>query len=231
MSETAFILCGGLGTRLGIETQKTLLEIQGRALLDYNISLMKRHGIKKIILGVGHYADHVKNKFGSGDSLGVNIIYSEEDKPMGTAGALKLAKNHIENRFVMCNGDEVKDIDLDEMIKLHEKNNALITIALTTIEDPSSFGVAKLDGDRIVEFVEKPKKEEAPSNLINSGLYIVEPEVIEMIPDGSVSIERDIFPIIAEKNKLFGFKFSSQWFPTDTVERIERAKNEWKPPF
>jgi NDP-sugar pyrophosphorylase family protein len=99
---------------------------------------------------------------------------------------------------------------------------------LTKVKDPSQYGVAKLEGKKILEFVEKPKKEEAPSNLINSGLYIIEPEVIDMIPNGFAMLEKSVFPKLAEQGKLFGYPFSGQWFDTGNIKRYNNALKEWK---
>jgi len=229
--KTSLILCGGKGTRLRpltYEIPKVLIPINGKPILEYNIKLMKKHGIKDIVLATGYLGKMIKEYFGNGSKFGVNIKYSEEETPLGTGGALKLAKDSLKETFIMCNGDELKDIDLKEMFKAHKETNTLITIALTEVDDPSSFGTAKLEGNKILEFVEKPKKEEAPSNLINAGLYIIEPSVIDLIPEGEVSIERHIFPLVAEKGRLFGFPFKGQWFPTDNTERLEKARKEWK---
>ena len=105
---------------------------------------------------------------------------------------------------------------------------ALATIALTTVDDPSQYGVARLEGSRIVEFVEKPKKENAPSNLINAGFYIIEPEVLDMIPDGYSMIEKDVFPKLAKLGRLRGFPFSGQWYDVGTMERLKMAEKDWK---
>ncbi|MEK6854678.1 MAG: nucleotidyltransferase family protein [Nanoarchaeota archaeon] len=229
---TAFILAGGLGTRLRpltYEIPKLLIPLQGKPILEHVIDLFKRHGANEIILAVGYKAEKFKEHFGDGSKLGVNINYIIEETPLGTAGALKLAKHFLKDTFYMCNGDELKDIDLEEMYEMHKQNRALGTIALTEVDDVSQYGVVDLDENKIKKFVEKPKKEEAPSNLISSGLYILEPEVIELIPEGrAVSIEREIWPLLAEKNKLVGFHFKGQWFPTDNWERYEKALNEWK---
>jgi NDP-sugar pyrophosphorylase family protein len=128
----------------------------------------------------------------------------------------------------MNNGDELKELNIEEMWELHKRNNALATIALWEVEDPSAYGVAKLEGDKILEFVEKPKKEEAPSKLINSGFYIIEPEVIGMIPEGFAMMEKDVFPKLAKMGKLCGYKFDGQWFDTGTEERYKKAQEEWR---
>jgi NDP-sugar pyrophosphorylase family protein len=147
---------------------------------------------------------------------------------MGTAGPLRLAKDKLTKTFIVSNGDELKDINIIDMYDAHKRNRALATIALTTVDDPSQYGVARLEGERIIEFVEKPKKEDAPSNLISAGFYIIEPEVLRMIPKGPCSIEKEIFPRLAGMGRLYGFPFSGQWFDTGTLDRYERALKRWK---
>jgi len=139
--------------------------------------------------------------------------------------ALNLANELLETQG---RGDELKDIDLHAMYEFHKRNRAVATIALTTVSDPCHYGVARLDGNRILEFVEKPAKGKEPSNLINSGLYIMEPEVIDMIKPGFCMTEKYVFPLLARQGKLFGFPFSGQWFDTGNMERYERAIKEWK---
>ena len=114
------------------------------------------------------------------------------------------------------------------MFRLHKRKNALATLALTTVDDPSHYGVARLDGSRIVEFIEKPKKEDAPSNLINAGFYIMEPEAIDMIPNGFSMLEKDVFPKLAKAGRLRGFPFAGQWFDIGNIERYKIAEKNWK---
>jgi NDP-sugar pyrophosphorylase family protein len=226
----AVILCGGEGTRLRPITYKIpkpLVPLQGKTLLEHIIDLFKKYDIQEIVLSVGYLKNTIKEYFGDGKKFGVSIKYLEEDEPLGTGGPLLLGKNMLNDTFIVSNGDELKNIDLLEMMNKHRKNNAMITIALTRVDDPSHYGVAKMRGEQIEEFIEKPKKEEAPSNLINAGLYIMEPEVIDMIK-GRCSLERDIFPKIAGMGKLFGFHFSGQWFDTGNMERYENAIKNWR---
>ena len=139
-----------------------------------------------------------------------------------------MAKKYLKDSFIVSNGDELKNINIPRMFRLHKRKNALATIALTTVEDPSHYGVARLDGSRIVEFVEKPPKDKSPSNLINAGFYILEPEVIGMIPNGFAMLEKDVFPKLAKMGRLRGFPFSGQWFDIGSMERWELAKRKWK---
>ncbi len=231
MPKTALILAGGRGVRLQPithELPKPLLPLHDKPLLQHILDLFRRHGIKNIVLSIGYKGDKIKEAFGNGKRLGMSISYVEEDKPLGTAGPLRLARPFLTETFIACNADELKDIDLADMYMTHKEQGATATVALTTVEDPSAYGVARLQGNRILEFVEKPKKEKAPSNLINAGLYMMEPEIIDFIPEGFAMLEKDVFPKLAAQGKLFGYPFSGQWFDTGTLERYERAIKEWK---
>lgn len=227
----AVLLVGGKGTRLKPLTDripKALLEVQGKAVTEHIFDLLKKYGIREVILCVGYLKGKIKEYFGDGSRFGVNITYIEEDEPLGTAGPLRLSKKYLKESFIVSNGDELKNINIPRMFRLHRRKNALGTLALTTIDDPSHYGVARLDGSRIVEFVEKPKKEEAPSNLINAGFYILEPDVIDMIPEGFSMLEKDIFPKLAKMGRLRGFPFAGQWFDIGTVERYKLAEKQWR---
>jgi len=225
----AILLVGGRGTRLRPLTDKipkALIEVQNKPITEHLFDLLKQYSIRDTILSVGYLKDKIKEYFGDGSRHGMNIIYVEEDEPLGTAGPLKLAKKYITDSFIVSNGDELKDINIPRMYRLHKRKGALATIALTTVDDPSHYGVARLDGSRIVEFVEKPTN--PPSNLINAGFYIIEPEVIDMIPDGFAMLEKDVFPKLAKMGRLRGFPFAGQWFDIGNLERYELAKKKWK---
>lgn len=228
---TAIILAGGKGTRLKPLTDKTpksLVDLNGQPIIQYNLDLCRRYGIKNVILSVGHMKDQIIRHYGDGSALGLNITYVEEKEPLGTAGPLRMLKGKITESFIVMNGDELKDINLARLYHAHIENSAKATIALTTVDDPSAYGVALMDGNRIVRFVEKPKKEDAPSKLINAGLYILEPEVLNYIPEGYAMWELDVFPKLAKEGTLFGYPFSGQWFDTGTMERLQHAGKSWK---
>ncbi len=230
MISRAVILAGGLGTRLRpitYEIPKALLPVHGRTLTEHLFDLLKRHDITNVTLAVGHMRDKIKAYFRTGEDFGVALDYIEETQPLGTAGPLLKGKDRFTQTFVCSNGDELKNINLQKMLALHKKNNSLITIALVPVEDPSQYGVARLDGDKILEFVEKPKREEAPSTLINSGLYIMEPGIIDYITPGFCMLEKSVFPKLAAEGKLFGFVSAGQWFDTGTMERYDKAIKEW----
>lgn len=222
----ALILAGGKGTRLNPITKeipKPLIPLQGKPIIEYSFDLFKKFGIKDILISIGFKGEKIKEYFGDGKRFGVNITYIEETNPLGTAGPLKLAKKLLKGPFIACNADELKDIDLMDMFMFHKENDALGTIALTSVEDTSKYGVAKLAGNKILDFVEKPVKEKAPSNFINSGLYILDPKVLDYIPEGFAMLEKDVFPKLAKEGKLFGYPFSGYWKPIGTFEQYEEA--------
>lgn len=227
----AIILAGGKGTRMKPMTNflpKPMLRIHDKPILEHNIELLKRHGIKDIIISIGHKGDKIKEYLGDGTQLEVNITYVEESAPMGTGGPLNLLKGKINNTFVLLNGDELKDIDIEDMFMFHRKNKGIATIALTTVEDPSKYGVAVMNGNKIMTFIEKPSKRQIPSKLINAGLYILEPEVLKIVPEGFSMIENDVFPKLASNEQLLGYVFSGQWFDTGTPDRFSEAEREWQ---
>lgn len=231
MPKYAVILAGGKGTRLRPithEIPKPLLLVHGRTLLEHAFDMFKKYGIKNIVLSIGYKGDKIKEHIGNGKKFGVNVIYIEEDEPLGTGGPLRLAKNLLTETFIVTNADELKDIDLVEMYKTHKESGARASIALTTVDDPSQYGVARLSGSKIQEFVEKPKKADAPSKFINSGLYMFEPEVLDYIKPGFTNLEQDLFPVLAQEGRLYGFPFSGQWYNTGTMDLYEEALKKWK---
>src|SRR3989344_4477008 len=163
----AVILCGGKGTRLRPitnEIPKPLIPVHGKALIEHLIDLFKKYDVKEIFLSVGYKKEKIMEYFGNGDRFGVKISYIDEseESPLGTAGPLKRAKHLLNETFIVTNGDELKDINLEEMFNIHKSNKAKITIALTTVPDPSNYGVAELSGSRILRFIEKPPKDKSP---------------------------------------------------------------------
>ncbi|MCK4521040.1 MAG: nucleotidyltransferase family protein [Nanoarchaeota archaeon] len=231
MIKKAIILAGGLGERLRpltLETPKPLLLIKGKPILDWTIENLKKYGITDIVLLIGYKADRIKEHFGDGSKFGVNITYFVEKERLGTGGGAKIVTKDFDEPFLMLNGDNMADFNYDKMLELHKKNNAKVTIALYPVEDVTQFGIAELKGDEIVRFIEKPTKEEAPSNLNNAGAYIIEPHALDMMPDGKCSIERDCFEKIAGNKTVFAYRHDGQWFPTDNMERYNKANKEWK---
>lgn len=216
----AIILAGGNKNNI-----RPLLKVHNKPLLLHNIELLRKYKIKDIIVAINEGGSKIKETFKK-ENNNVNISYIEEKKPLGTAGPLKLASLYLKETFIVCNADELKNIDIDDIYRFHKKNNALITIALTTSKETKEYGVVRMKGNKIIEFFEKPKKH--VSNLINAGLYIMEPSVIDKIPDGFAMMEKDLFPQVAKEERLYGYTFDGQWFNIRTEKDIETASKEWK---
>ncbi len=229
----AFILAGGLGERLRpltLETAKPMLQVLGKPILQWNIELCKKFGVEEIVLATGYKHEQIENFFKSGENLGLKIFYNVEKNFLGTAGALKFAESFLgsEKKFIMMNGDEVKNVDFKIVNQTHEKNSAIGTIALTKFDDARDFGCVELEGSKILSFKEKDPSLNHPA-LINSGAYILANKIFDLIPAGQkVSIEKETFPKIAAMGKLFGKQFKGQWYPIDTFERYAKAQKEWK---
>jgi NDP-sugar pyrophosphorylase family protein len=231
----AIILAGGEGTRLRpltYTTPKPLIDVQGKTLTEHVFDILKKHGVDEVILSLGYMADKVKGYFSEPKDFGLKIDYLIEERPMGTAGPLLLLKQigcPIKEDFVMVNGDNLFALDLTKMIQFHKERQAVATDALTTVKDPSHFGVAHLQGDKILEFIEKPSKEKAPSNLINAGYYVLSPRIFDFVPAKDFAMmENDIFPVLAQQGLLYGFRDDGQWFDTGTYERYNEVKEKWR---
>jgi len=229
----AIILVGGEGTRLRpftYELPKAMLPIQGKPMVLHVLEQLKSHGIVDIVLAIGYKGEKIREFFADGHQYGLDIKYVTETKPLGTAGPLRLAKKYLKEPFFIVWGDILSHLDLTDFMHYHKEHGGLATVALTTVSDPSRYGVVMLNGNKIIGFIEKPEKGKAPSNLINSGIAIMEPEVInKYVPKhGKAMVEYDIYPKLAKEGKLFGYPFQGQWFDTGTHEAYERAIKEWK---
>ena len=231
----AVILAGGEGTRLRPLTYKipkALIPIQGKTLTEQVFAIYKKVGVTDIYLSVAYLADRIKEYFGDGGNFGFEIKYLEEKKRMGTAGPLLLLKSQgriPQEHFFMSNGDNLFALDLKEMLEFHTRNDAVATIALTQVKDPTHFGIAKPEGEKILAFIEKPTIEEAPSLYASSGYYILSPAAFNYLPNQDFAMmENDIWPAIAKDGKLFGFKSEAQWFDTGTPQRHQQVEKEWR---
>ena len=215
----ALILAGGFATRLrplSCTRPKTLFPIVNKPLLQWTFERLANNGVDEAILAVNALTQFYIRQYRP-PKCGLKVKFSIDPPkmPLGTAGPIKKAEKLIghEEPFIVLNGDIFADISYRELLDTHRKSGALATIALCKVEDPCSFGVAELvNGNRIKRFIEKPAKGEAPSNLINAGAYVLSPEVFDYIPEGrAVSIEREVFPKLAEEGKLFGLCVNGLW--------------------
>jgi mannose-1-phosphate guanylyltransferase len=221
----AVILVGGEGTRLRPLTYtvvKAMVPILNKPFIEYVFRYLKSHSIREIILAMGYKPDCITDYFGDASQLGTKLVYSIETEPLGTAGAAKNAEQYIDNAFFVMNGDIFTDINLTEMLRFHKNKGAKVTIALTPVEDPTRFGVVETDSNqRVTRFVEKPKREQVTSNMINAGIYIIEREILNRMPQGKrFMFERDVFPaLLAEGEPVFGYATDAYWIDAGTPEQ------------
>lgn len=226
----ALILAGGFGTRLrplSCTRPKQLFPIANRPMIDWMLEGLARAGVEEAVLAVNYMADEIARRLGS-ERHGIKLRYSKEDRPLGTGGPLRLAREALcDGCFLMLNGDVFSNIDYRGLLGAHSSRRplgALATITLFEVEDPSRFGVVELaEPMRIVRFVEKPRREEAPSRLINAGAYALEPEVIDYVKEGKCSIEREVFPRLAAEGRLYGFEHRGLWVDIGKPEDFMRA--------
>jgi mannose-1-phosphate guanylyltransferase len=226
----AVVLVGGEGTRLRpltFTTPKQLLPIAGVPMIERVIANLARHGIDEVVLSMGYRPDAFVEAYPDERCAGLPVRYAIEPELMDTAGAVRFAATWagIDERFVVVNGDVLTTLDLGALLSLHADRGAEATISLTPVEDPSRFGVVPTDDDgRVLAFIEKPPRGEAPTNLINAGTYVLEPSVLERIPGGRrVSIERETFPALVEAGRLFAFASDAYWIDTGTPETYLQA--------
>jgi mannose-1-phosphate guanylyltransferase len=219
----AVILVGGQGTRLRPLTSKIpkpVVRLVDRPFIAFMLEWLRGHGIDDVIMSCGFLADGVRDVLGDGSELGIRLRFVEEREPLGTAGALKLAEPMLDERFLMLNGDVLTDIDLTAQIAQHRSTGARATLSLVAVDDPTAYGVVVLEQDRSVrDFVEKPSSDNAPSNLISAGAYVLERDILELIPpDRNVSIEREVWPVLIG-NGLYGYPSDSYWLDIGTPAR------------
>jgi mannose-1-phosphate guanylyltransferase len=220
----ALILAGGEGTRLRPLTStipKPVVPLVDRPFIVYTLEWLCRHGVEDVILSCGFMAEGVREVLGDGSEAGIRLRYSEEPKPLGTGGAVKFAHDQLDERFFVLNGDVLTDIDLTAQLAQHERTGARATIALTPVEDPSAYGLVRQDDDGAVkEFVEKPGPEEIDTDLINAGAYVLERDVLDIMPPAgtNVSIEREVFPALVGRG-LFGYAAGGYWLDIGTPSR------------
>ena len=213
----AVLMAGGFGTRiqpLTIHLPKPMIPLVNRPIMLHIVDLLKRHGINELVMLLYHQPEAIKNFFGDGSEFGIRISYVTPLEDFGTAGAVKAAAKHLDERFLIISGDLLTDFDLSEVLDFHERNKAQATITLTSVKDPLQFGVVITDKQgRITKFLEKPGWGEVFSDTINTGIYVLEPEVLEMIPEGeNRDWSKDIFPrMLEEKAPLFGCNLSGYW--------------------
>jgi len=221
----AVILIGGEGTRLRpltYYTPKAMVPVLNRPFLEHTIAYLKKYQVKGLIMTVSYQPEAIQDYFGDGSNLGVKLTYTIENNPLGTAGAVKNAEQYLNNTFAVLNGDIFTNLDIADMLALHQRKRAKATIALTWVDDPCAFGVVETDSDgRVRRFVEKPGPDQITTNWINAGIYILEPEVLKHVPANShYMFERGLFPLLLELGEpVYGYPFSGYWVDMGTPEK------------
>ncbi len=214
----AVVLVGGFGTRLQpltFTTPKNLLPVGQRTMLEHVVGHLGRHGVTDVVLSIGFKPDAFLAAFPSGVCAGVRLDYAVEPEPLDTAGAVRFAAKHagVDETFIVVNGDVLTDLDVRALVDLHHAAGGAATLHLTPVDDPSAFGVVPTDAHgRVLAFIEKPPRDEAPTNLINAGTYVLDPSVLDLIPgDRRVSIERETFPTLVQRGTLYAMPTDDYW--------------------
>ncbi len=208
----AVVMAGGEGTRLRPMTSsmpKPLLPVVNRPIMEHVLRLLKRHGLTETVVTVQFLASLVKNYFGDGEELGMELTYAHEEKPLGTAGSVKNAEEALkDDSFLVISGDALTDFDLTDLIAFHQEKGALVTVCLTRVPNPLEFGITIVDEEGKVErFLEKPTWGQVFSDTVNTGIYVMEPEVFDYVEaDVSVDWSGDVFPQLMKEGKpVYGY--------------------------
>ncbi len=228
----AVILVGGEGTRLRpltCNTPKAIVPILNQPFLKHLLVYLKKHGITDAILAMGYLPDPIQGCLGDGTQSGVRLTYLLEESPLGTAGAVKNAESYLDEPFVVFNGDVLTEIDLSAMMKRHKEIGPRVSIALTPVDNPTLYGVVETDAGGIVQrFVEKPAWDEVTTNMINAGIYILEPEVLAHVPPSTPSMfENYLFPRLLEMGEpILGYPSDAYWIDIGTPEKYLQANHD-----
>jgi mannose-1-phosphate guanylyltransferase / phosphomannomutase len=228
----AVILAGGEGTRLRPLTSnqpKPMLPIANVPMMEHIVRLLARHGFDDIVVTVAFLANHIRNYFGDGSDFGVRMRYASEETPLGTAGSVRNAMDELNETFLVISGDVLTDVDLSTFVKAHRVEQAFASIALKRVENPVEFGIVITRDDGTIErFLEKPTWGQVFSDTINTGIYVLEPEVFAHIPpDEVVDFAGDVFPAVLETGgKLYGHVLDGYWEDVGTLEAYRTAHED-----
>src|SRR5215218_3630196 len=229
----AVILVGGLGTRLRpitFDVPKALVPLRNRPFMGYMLDFLRNGGLDGAVLSLGYLPTPIQEYLAGFDLAGFSVDYAVEDHALGTAGGIRNAARFLreEGAVVAVNGDVLSGTDLKSLVERHKETGALATITLTSVEDPTAYGLVEVDHDMVVHrFIEKPAADEVTTNLVNAGVYVLQPEVLEMIPPAQeVSIEREIFPELQAMGQLRAYISSSYWRDIGTPRSYLAASHD-----
>ena len=228
----AVIMAGGEGTRLRPLTSnqpKPMLPMANIPMMEHVVNLLRQHGFEDIVVTVAFMANAIRTYFGDGSEFGVRMVYATESTPLGTAGSVRNARDELDERFLVISGDVLTDIDLGQVVAFHEKRGGLATLALKAVDNPLEFGIVITKEDGSIErFLEKPTWGQVFSDTINTGIYVLEPEIFDFIPEGqAVDFSGESFPeALAAGKPLYGYVADGYWEDVGTLEAYLKSHQD-----
>ncbi len=226
-------MAGGKGTRLRPLTcnlPKPMVPILEKPVMEYTIELLKKYGITEIAVTVQYLPEHIKQYFGDGRRFGVDLHYFEETIPLGTAGSIKNAESFLDERFIVISGDALTDFNLQDGIEFHNQKEALVTIFMKQVENPLEYGVILTDeNQQIIRFFEKPRWNEVFSDTVNTGIYVLEPEIFDYLaPSVPTDFSKELFPLLMSKEvPLFGYSAEGYWSDIGSLTQYRKSHEDF----
>jgi mannose-1-phosphate guanylyltransferase/phosphomannomutase len=225
----AVVMAGGEGTRLRPLTSnqpKPMVPVVGKPCMEHILELLREHGLNDVIVTVAFLPQAIRTYFGQGETLGMQIGYSVEESPLGTAGSVRLAAKQLDDTFLVISGDALCDVDLSELVAFHHERGAAVTIGLKAVDNPLEFGIVVTDEEgRIERFLEKPSWSQVFSDTINTGIYVLEPEVLRHVPtDRPYDFSKELFPYLLEMGRpLYGYVLDGYWQDIGNLDQFRQA--------
>ncbi len=225
----AVVMAGGEGTRLRPLTSnqpKPMVPIVGKPCMEHILELLEKHGFDEVIVTLAFLPQAIRSYFGDGDALGLSIEYSVEESPLGTAGSVRLASGKLDDTVLVISGDALCDIDLGKLVEFHREREAAVTIGLKSVENPLEFGIVVTDEEgKIERFLEKPSWGQVFSDTINTGIYVLEPEVLKHVPtDRPYDFSKELFPLLLEMGRpLYGMVCDGYWQDIGNLDQFRQA--------
>ncbi len=225
----SIVMAGGSGSRLRpltCDLPKPMVPVMNRPLMEYTLELLKLHGINEVAATLQYMPEKIKDTLGDGSRYDVNLKYFVEEEPLGTAGSVKNAASFLDETFIVISGDALTDFNLSQAVEFHRRKGAIATLILTPVNNPLEYGVVITDPDgRITRFVEKPGWGEVFSDTVNTGIYILEPDVLSLFEPGQVfDFSKDLFPLLLDrKDPMFGYVMSGYWCDIGGIDQYCQA--------
>jgi mannose-1-phosphate guanylyltransferase / phosphomannomutase len=225
----AVVMAGGEGTRLRPLTSnqpKPMVPIVGKPCMEHILELLREHGLTDVIVTVAFLPQAIRGYFGTGDTLGMQIGYSVEESPLGTAGSVRHAADQLDETFLVISGDALCDVDLSALVAFHRERGAAVTIGLKAVDNPLEFGIVVTDEEgRVERFLEKPSWSQVFSDTINTGIYVLEPEVLRHVPtDRPYDFSKELFPYLLEMGRpIYGYTMDGYWQDIGNLDQFRQA--------